>query len=177
MQPPFPSCAMHWHEHETRTHRAPSGGQAVCPTRQPGSVQGKRRCEPLPQHGPPPQGKKQGQARSGRPRRLNTPPPLILILMKIPILIASAACSLLMVSCKDKSGERVPPRAPSPDGTNTSSSGVQNPGESTPPSTTSGVKGTGAGVDAPDNPEQAKPPAVQQPTSGSGTTPNPPPPQ
>ncbi|RBP44284.1 hypothetical protein DES53_104103 [Roseimicrobium gellanilyticum] len=85
--------------------------------------------------------------------------------MKTSVILAAAACSLLMVSCKDESGERVPPRAPSPDGTNTSSSGVQNPGEATPPSTTSDVKGTGAGTDAPDNPAKANPPAVRQPAT------------
>jgi hypothetical protein len=85
--------------------------------------------------------------------------------MKTPVMLTAAVCGLLMVSCKDESGERVPPRAPSPDGTNTSSSGVQNPGEGAPPSTTTGVKGTGAGTDAPDNPEKANPPAVRQPTT------------
>lgn len=93
--------------------------------------------------------------------------------MKTPALLSvAAACGLLLVACKDKSGERVPPREPSPDGTNTSSSGVHNSEPETPPSTRAGYKGTGAGTDAPDNPQQANPPAVRQPTTGD----NPPPP-
>jgi hypothetical protein len=86
--------------------------------------------------------------------------------VKAPVTLTLAACcTLLTVSCKDESGIRVPPREPSPDGTNTSSSGVHNAEPETPPSTTSGVKGTGAGTDAPDNPQQANPPAVRQPAT------------
>lgn len=95
--------------------------------------------------------------------------------MKTPLLLVSAIATFcaLMSACKEKSGARVAPGEPSPDGYNTSSSGVVK--DEKPPSTSSGHKGTGAGTDAPDDPSKANPPAVRQPTSEP--TPAPPPPQ
>lgn len=93
--------------------------------------------------------------------------------MKTPILLALTACCALVSACKEKSGVRVAPGEPSPDGYNTSSSGVVK--DERPPSTSSGHKGTGAGTDAPDDPSKANPPAVREPVTEP--TPTPPPPQ